>query len=154
VKFTPSQTSSLTGVSPETLRYWKKHLLPIQHKRGQSPSYTRAELLSLIVVRMLVREFKMDISDLAAHSEELFRICSQVRWTPKGARLMTVEPTGRLQALESVSQLDFTSPVIVFPLNVAMSELQEKINDDDASAAQMEIALPLTSVARLGGGKQ
>ncbi|MBT2334075.1 MerR family transcriptional regulator [Variovorax paradoxus] len=144
MRFTPSQALDLVGITAETLRYWKKAMPPLAEKRGHAPCYTRAEIAGLIVIRMLVRDFRMDVSALATQSETLFRLCA-AQWTLPNRRLLKVTCDGRVTAHEALAGEDFAEAAIVFPLDVAIQELESRLNEREGEA-QMELGLPPVSV--------
>ena len=113
-------------------------------KRGHAPCYTRAEIVGLIVIRRLVRDFKMDVSALAAQSETLFGLCA-AQWALPSRRLLRVTCDGHVTAHEVLTSADFVEAVIVFPLDTAIQELEDRLNDQEGEA-QMELGLPPVSV--------
>lgn len=140
MRFTPSQAVSLAGISSETLRYWKKFLPSLSGRRGHAPCYTRAEVVGLIVIRQLVRTFKMDVSALESQSEKLFSLCA-AQWALPKRRLLRVTCTGEVTAHESLSATDFSEAAIVFPLDTAIEELERRLNEQE-SQPQLELGLP------------
>ena len=144
MRFTPSQALDLIGITAETLRYWKKSMPSLACKRGHAPCYSRAEIVGLIVIRRLVRDFRIDVSALAAQSETLFRLCS-AQWALSSRRLLRVTCDGRIAAHVSLAGMDFAEAAIVFPLDTAILELEDRLNEQEGEA-QMELGLPPVSV--------
>lgn len=144
MRFTPAQAIDLVGITAETLRYWKKAMPPLANKRGHAPCYTRAEIVGLIVVRRLVRDFKMDVSALAAQSETLFSLCA-TQWALASRRLLRVTCDGHVTAHESLAGTEFLEAAIVFPLDTAIRELEDRLNEQEGGA-QMELGLPPVAV--------
>lgn len=144
MRFTPSQALDLSGITAETLRYWKKSMPSLAGKRGHAPCYTRAEIIGLIVVRRLVRDFRIDVSMLAAQSETLFGLCS-AQWSHPSRRLLRVTCDGRVTAHERMASVDFAEAAIVIPLDTAIQELEDRVNKQEGEA-QMGLGLPPVSV--------
>lgn len=144
MRFTPSQALDLIGITAETLRYWKKSMPSLTGKRGHAPCYTRAEIIGLIVIRRLVRDFRMDVSALAMQSETLFSLCS-AQWALPSHRLLRVTCDGRVTVHETMAGVDFAEAAFVFPLDTAIQELNDRLNEQD-SEAQMELCLPPVSL--------
>lgn len=113
-------------------------------RRGHAPCYTRAEIVGLIVIRTLVRDFRMDVSVLAAHSETLFGLCS-AQWALPSRKLLRVTRDGRVAAHETLAGVEFSEAAIVFPLDTAIQELEDRLNEQEGEA-QMELGLPPVSV--------
>ena len=141
MRFTPARAIALADISVETLRYWKKFVPCLADKRGHAPCYTRAEIVGLIVVRQLVRDFKMDVSALLAQSETLFGLCA-IQWTRPSRRILCVSSNGYVTAHDGLVGLDLSKPAIVFPLDLAVNELERRLNEQE-SQPQLELALPL-----------
>lgn len=116
----------------------------LAEKRGHAPCYTRAEIVGLIVIRRLVKDFRMDVSMLATESRRLFDLCS-TQWASPSRRLLKVMCDGRVTAHETLEGMDFAEAAIVFPLDTAIQELEERLNEQE-SEAQMELGLPPVSV--------
>ena len=149
MKLTPSQTQALVGLTAETLRYWKKHLPPIAAKRGHAPCYSRGELLALIVIRRLVRDFKMDVSVIGANAPKLFQVCSSsTQWPRLAPQWLIVTATGEVFARENLSEPPFAEPAVVFPVEVAVRELDDKLTAQDTES-QLELSLPPTVISRV-----
>ncbi len=144
MRFTPAQAIALADISAETLRYWKKSVPTLASKRGQAPCYTRAEIVGLIVLRQLVREFKMDVSALTTQSETLFGLCT-AQWARPIRRLIRVTSHGHVTAHENLTGIEFSEAAIVFPLNIAIEELEARLNEHE-SQPQMELSLPPVQV--------
>lgn len=113
-------------------------------KRGHAPCYTRAEIIGLIVIKRLVRDFRMDVGALAAQSETLFGLCS-TQWAVPSRRLLRVTCDGRVSAHEALAGVDFAEAAIVFPLDTAIQELDDRLNEREGEP-QMELGLPPVSV--------
>lgn len=153
MKFTPAQLIAIADLSPETLRYWKKHLTPIAGKRGHAPCYSRADVVALIVVRRLVRDFKMDVSRLGQHSDQLFKLCSDAQWAQPNKRFLLVTSTGSVTAYQHLAEKDFTEPSVVFPIDVAVRELEQHFNEQEHSS-QLELSLPPVAISIAVGGSR
>lgn len=145
MRFTPAQVVDLVSITAETLRYWKKSIASLASKRGHAPCYTRAEIVGLIVIRQLTRDFKMDVSVLAPHSDALFTLCSS-QWALPSRRLLRVTCDGRVTSHETGSEMDFAEAVIVFPLDKAVKELDDRLNEQEGATQLELVGLPPVSV--------
>ena len=151
MRFTPSQVVDLAGITAETLRYWKKSMPSLASKRGHAPCYTRAEIVGLIVLRQLTRDFKIDVSALAPQSDALFALCAS-QWALPSRRLLRVTCDGRFTSHEAESGMDLQEAVIVFPLDKAVQELDDRLNEQE-SVAQLELVglLPVSVKTKARG---
>lgn len=145
MRFTPAQVVDLAGITAETLRYWKKSMPSLAGKRGHAPCYTRGEIVGLIVIRQLTRDFKIDVSVLAPQSDALFTLCTS-QWAQPTRRLLRVTCDGRVTSHETGSEMDFADAVIVFPLDKAVQELDDRLNEQEGAAQLELVGLPPVSV--------
>ena len=145
MRFTPAQVTNLAGITAETLRYWKKAMPSLACKRGHTPCYTRAEIVGLIVIRHLTRDFKMDVSVLAPQSDTLFKLCS-FQWALTSRRVLRVACDGRITSPETGSEMDFAEAVIVFPLDRAVQELDDRLNEQEGTLQLELVGLTPVSV--------
>lgn len=149
MKFTPAQAQVLADVSVETLRYWKRYLAPIAEKRGHAPCYSRGEVLALIVIRRLVRDFRIDVSVLAGSAIQLFAACAP-QWHPSAGRWLLVSLGGDVLVRDVLMPDELAEPVIVFPMAAALRELDERLGEQDADS-QLPLNLGPVAVGRAGG---
>lgn len=149
MKFTPAQVRSIVGISDETLRYWKRRLFPLEGKRGHTPCYTHGELLALMVINLLVREFGMDISTLGAHAEALFKACHQSQWLRISDSMLVVSTNKtRVYLVESIPTTEFSEPCVVIPLGAVLEQLKTSLVEQDGDA-QLELNWPPVSLSQL-----
>ena len=74
IQFTQDQARTLTGVSVETVRHWRKTVPYLSSKTGKAARFTFAELLGLAVAHELVHSFGVHIATLSTSIDELFRM--------------------------------------------------------------------------------
>lgn len=74
IQFTQDQARTLTGVSGETVRHWRKTIPYLSTKTGKSARFTFADLLGLAVTNELVSSFGVHIGTLATGIDALFRL--------------------------------------------------------------------------------
>jgi hypothetical protein len=147
MKFTPSQVRLMLGIGEETLRYWKRALAPLSEKRGHAPCYTHGDLLAMLVVARLVRDFRIEIGSLGSRAPQLFAACHQSQW-PRlpgsilsiGASNVVVHYSGQIQLLA------FAEPCVVLPLGLMLDGLKATLVAQDADT-QLELSLPPVAVA-------
>ena len=74
IQFTQDQARTLTGVTVETVRHWRKTVPYLSSKTGTAARFTFAELLGLAVAHELVHSFGVHIATLSTSIDELFRM--------------------------------------------------------------------------------
>jgi hypothetical protein len=72
VFFKRAQILELLGITPDTLRHWKKALPPIAEKDGRADDYTYSELVSLGIVARAVQQVGVQVSLFTPVAKELF----------------------------------------------------------------------------------
>lgn len=93
----------------------------------------------------------MDVSVLGQHSEQLFQICSSAQWVQSNKRFLVVTAAGSVTAYRGLTEGDFPEPGVVFPIDVAVRELEKQLNEQD-SPPQRELTLPPVVVGKTVGG--
>jgi hypothetical protein len=79
IHFTQEQARTLTGVSPETMRHWRKVVPHLGGKLGKSARFSFTDIISLLVVHELVAKFGIHIANIGEGVDALFRRLSEVR---------------------------------------------------------------------------
>ena len=74
IQFTQDQTRTLTGVSVETVRHWRKAIPYLSFKTGKAARFSFTDLLGLAVTNELVNSFGVHIATLSAGIDALFRL--------------------------------------------------------------------------------
>lgn len=74
IQFTQDQTRTLTGVSVETVRHWRKAIPYLSFKTGKAARFSFTDLLGLAVTNELVNSFGVHIATLSVGIDALFRL--------------------------------------------------------------------------------
>lgn len=74
IQFTQEQARTLTGVSAETVRHWRKTIPYLSSKTGKAARFSFAELLGLAVTNEVVNSFGVHIATLSTGVDALFRL--------------------------------------------------------------------------------
>lgn len=72
MRFKPAQVLDLLEISSDTLRHWKKAIVPIATKDGRADGYSMAELLSLAIIARVTHHLKVQVSLFTDFSTKLF----------------------------------------------------------------------------------
>lgn len=76
IQFTQDQMRTLTGVSAETVRHWRKTIPYLATKTGKAARFSFADLLGLAVTNELVNSLGVHIGTVSAGVDALFRLLS------------------------------------------------------------------------------
>ena len=74
IQFTQDQTRTLTGVSAETMRHWRKTVPYLSSKMGKAARFSYADLVGLAVTNELVRSFGIHIATVSTGVDSLFTL--------------------------------------------------------------------------------
>lgn len=83
----------------------------------------------------------MDVSVLQSQSDQLFGLCASLQWTQSGRPHLVVTSEGAVSAHEDLARSQYLEPAIVFPLDVAVNELEQRLNERERPP-QLELGLP------------
>jgi hypothetical protein len=78
-QFNQSEMREVLNLPPETVRHWRRVLPPLAQRTRRVP-FSTGDLVALALVRKLVHDFGLNVSALAAQSNELFRLCNRRPW--------------------------------------------------------------------------
>lgn len=127
IQFTQDQTRTLTGVSVETVRHWRKTIPYLSSKAGKAARFTFADLLGLAVTHELVISFGIHIATLSVGVDALFRLLAAS--TPASLDGATVFVTATEATLhevgvdEGIGQV-LAKPAFMIPLAPLMARIQ------------------------------
>jgi hypothetical protein len=146
VRFSQAQVREMLGLEPETMRHWRK-ALPALAGRPRKAPYEHADLLAIAVVKRLVRDLGLPVSELAGVDEELFSLCRGTRWPQlsrcrlrlEGGEGIKLEPLGAPPNLG-------TGAVVLLPLGPIIAELSRPLLGP--ARPQGELRFPLTAQSR------
>ncbi|MHB8258516.1 MAG: hypothetical protein ACYDE0_15050 [Acidiferrobacterales bacterium] len=74
IQFTQDQARTLTSVSAETVRHWRKAIPYLSSKTGKAARFTFADLLGLAITHELVNSFGVHIATMSTGVDALFRL--------------------------------------------------------------------------------
>lgn len=78
IQFTQDQARTLTGVSVESVRHWRKAIPYLASKTGKTARFTFADLVSLGVTHVLVSSLGIQITALNVGIDSLFRLLATI----------------------------------------------------------------------------
>lgn len=78
IQFTQDQARTLTGVSVETVRHWRKAIPYLASKIGKTARFTFADLVSLGVTNALVSSLGVQVTALSVGVDALFRLLASI----------------------------------------------------------------------------
>lgn len=146
IQYTQDQMRTLTGVSAETVRHWRKTVPYLASKTGKAARFTFADLLGLAVTNELVSSLGVHIATVSVGVgvDALFRLLStsgalalngSVAFvTPTLANLCDIGPEGVGPAP--------AQPTLVIPLDPLIMRLQQHMLPIVPTPSQAALPFP------------
>lgn len=143
IQYTQDQMRTLTGVSVETVRHWRKTVPYLASKTGKAAWFTFADLLGLAVTNELVGSLGVHIGTVSAGVDALFRLLATSSALALNGAVAFVTPTSAILrdtiGLEGVGPAP-TQPTLIIPLDPLITRLQQHMLP--VMPTQRQIALP------------
>jgi hypothetical protein len=141
IQFTQEQARTLTGVTPETIRHWRKAVPYLSAKPGKSARFTFADLVGLAITRELVASFGVHITNVGAGVDALFRTLADARpSTFEGAYAFVEADKASLHHADEFALLRFTGPSLIVPCDPLISRMRDHMLP--VASAPKQAALP------------
>lgn len=135
---------TLTGVSVETVRHWRKTVPYLASKTGKATRFTFTDLLGLSVTNELVRSLGVHIATVSAGVDALFRLLDTSNaLTLKGSVALLTPTSATLSdvAAEGVGPAP-KQPTLVIPLDPLIMRIQQHMLP--MALMSSEVALPFS----------
>jgi hypothetical protein len=144
IQFTQDQMRTLTGVSAETIRHWRKTIPYLALKTGKAARFSFPDLLGLAVTHELVSVLGVHIATISSGVDALFRLLANGNaMTLNGAAVLVTPVTATLcdAALNGIEPLP-TQPTQVISLDPLIAQLQQHMLPVMPSTFQMALPFP------------
>lgn len=142
IQYTQDQMRSLTGVSVETVRHWRKAVPYLASKTGKAARFTFADLLGLAITNELVSSLGVHIAKISTGVDALFQLLANSSALALNGAVVFVTPTSatlRGTGPEGVGPAP-TQPTLAIPLDPLIAQLQQHMLP--AMLVPMQAALP------------
>ncbi|MCA7082519.1 MULTISPECIES: hypothetical protein [Cupriavidus] len=147
IQFTQDQMRTLTGVSTETVRHWRKAIPYLASKTGKAARFSFADLLGLSVTQALVSSLGVHIGSVSVGVDALFRVLAASAPLMEGAIVLVTPTTASLHGADSWSGKDvLTEPTLVVALDPLIARLQQQVLPAMSAPAQAALPFPPEAV--------
>ena len=134
---------SLTGVSAETVRHWRKTIPYLATKTGKAARFSFAELLGLAVTHELVNSLGVHIGTISSGVDALFRLLEDSAAPVLEDGIAIITPTeASVRDSGSWSIDPSASPTLAIPLNPLIYRLQQHVLPVAPSPSQASLPFP------------
>jgi len=117
MKFTPGQLRSVTSISQETYRHWKKSFPDLEKNSGKKACFSAGDLLAVLIIRQLTQGFKIQVSALSGLSQRLFSLVNSTPWFNLERSVLLVNlPDNTLEMVSATAPFTPSQSILVLPL--------------------------------------
>lgn len=144
IQYTQDQMRTLTGVSVETVRHWRKTVPYLASKTGKAARFTFADLLGLAVTNELVSSLGVHIATVSAGVDALFRLLADSSAMTLNGAVVFVTPTAatmRDAGPEGLGPVP-TQPTVTIPLDPLIMRLQQHMLPVMPASRQASLPFP------------
>ena len=143
IQFTQEQVRTLTGVSVETIRHWRKSVPYLATRSGKSARYTFADILGLAVTREVISAFGVSIVKVSVGIEALFLVLAESRPTVHDETTAVVTAnTASLCSVEDTLALNLDGPALIVPMGPLIARIQHSMLPAAAKTKQAALPFP------------
>lgn len=147
IQFTQDQMRTLTGVSAETVRHWRKTIPYLATKTGKAARFSFADLLGLAVTHELVNSLGVHIGTVSGGVDALFRLLEESAAPVLEGSVAIITPTAAsVRDSGSWSIGPSASPTLAIPLNPLISRLQQHVLPVAPPPSQASLPFPPEAV--------
>lgn len=128
IQFTQDQMRTLTGVSAETVRHWRKTIPYLATKTGKAARFSFADLLGLAITHELVNSLGVHIGTVSVGVDALFRLLSNSNTPILEGRVALITPTAAsMHESANWSIGAVAGPTLAIALDPLISRLQQHV---------------------------
>jgi hypothetical protein len=141
IQYTQDQMRTLTGVSAETVRHWRKTVPYLASRTGKAARFSFADLLGLAVTNELVSSLGVNIGSLSAGVDALFKLLADASAPAlDGAIVLVTSTAASLHESDSwYGASVLTQPTLAIPLDPLIAQLQQYMLPVIPAPAQAEL---------------
>lgn len=148
IQFTQEQARTLTGVSAEAVRHWRKAIPYLSSKTGKAARFSFADLLGLAVTNEVVNSFGVHIATLSAGVDALFRLLAISGPASLDGAIVFVTATEALLHEAGAKGIDHVpaKPALMIPLAPMIDKIQRHMLPVMPGPSQTVLPFPAEAV--------
>jgi DNA-binding transcriptional MerR regulator len=124
IHFTQEQARTLTGVSVETMRHWRRSIPYLASKPGKSARFTFADVVGLAVTRELI-DLGVRIASVSAGVEALLQLLAQSPGILESGVALVTTSGALVVRSEELTGLRLDQSGLVVPLVPLITRIRE-----------------------------
>lgn len=139
IQFTQEQARALAGVSPETVRHWRKAVPYLSCKTGKAARYSFPELVGLAATNELVKTLGVHIAAVSGGVDALFRLLmnSNVAAFQEAIAVITADKAALEAKITACEQ-----SALMVPLKPLVSRIQQSMLPTLPNTEQATLPFP------------
>jgi len=148
IQFTQDQARTLTGVSVETVRHWRKTIPYLAAKTGKAARFTFADLVGLAVTNTLVSSLGVQIATLNGGVDALFRLLATIGPASLESAVVlitAVDASLYEPGVEGIDRLP-SAPALMVPLAPLVASIQRHVMPIAQFSLQAALPFPPKAV--------
>lgn len=148
IQFTQDQARTVTGVSVETVRHWRKTIPYLAAKTGKTARFTFADLVGLAVTNTLVGSLGVQITALSGGVDSLFRLLATIAPASLDSAIVLVTATDTFlfeTESDGINQLQ-SAPALMVPLAPLVANIQRYMLPVARISPQVPLPFPPEAV--------
>lgn len=148
IQYTQDQMRTLTGVSVETVRHWRKNVPYLASKTGKAARFSFADLLGLAITNELVTSLGVHIGTVSAGVDALFRLLADTSAPMLEGSVALVTPMSASLHESSAwgAGAAPVNPTLAIPLNPLIARLQQHMLPVMPASSQAALPFPPEAV--------
>lgn len=129
IQFTQDQARTLTGVSSETVRHWRKTIPYLSSKTGKAARFSFTDLVGLAVTSELVKSFGVHITIVSTGVDSMFALLASCNPASMDNTIVFITPTEAILRETGLDGIDWvpSKPTIAIPLAPYVEKIQQHV---------------------------
>jgi hypothetical protein len=127
IQFTQDQVRTLTGVSAESVRHWRKAVPYLSAKTGKMARFSFTDVVGLAVTAEVIRSLGVHIGTVSGGVDSLFRLLGRLGpGALKNATILVTQHDALVYRPEGRG-LRLSGPAVVVPLEPFTTKIQNQM---------------------------
>ena len=128
IQFTQEQARTLTSVSAETVRHWRRAIPYLATKPGKAARFTFTDVVGLAATRQVISTFGVHVTSVSFGINTLFQLLAEARPADLEEAMAVITTDGAaILAAADLSTKRFDSATLVIPLGPLVDRLHRQM---------------------------
>jgi len=127
IQFTQDQVRTLTGVTVETVRHWRKAVAYLSTKTGKVARFSFTDVVGLAVTSEIVNSLGVHIGIVSSGIDALFRLLGQISPASLHSATVLVTRTEAILYKDGGRGRSIPAPAVIVPLAPFVAKIQQQM---------------------------